>query len=142
ADALFGLEPGDWPAPRVLTPHAGELGRLLGEPSDWVDAHRLEAVRRAVDSFRCVVLLKGADTLVGAPGEGVLAPREGSRALAAAGRAAPPAAGSGGFPGRAGPARPPPAAGASAGGRAAGLAPQRVGLVASDVVAPLPVALA
>ena len=26
ADALFELEPGDWPAPRVLTPHEGELG--------------------------------------------------------------------------------------------------------------------
>ncbi len=58
ADALFELEPADWPAPRVLTPHAGELGRLLSEESSWVDAHRLEAVRRAVDRYRCVVLLK------------------------------------------------------------------------------------
>ena len=28
-DALWELEPGDWPAPRVLTPHSGELGRLI-----------------------------------------------------------------------------------------------------------------
>ena len=49
ADALFDLAPGDWPAPRVLTPHAGELARLLGDESGWVDAHRLEAVRRAAE---------------------------------------------------------------------------------------------
>ena len=72
ADALWELEPGDWPAPRVLTPHAGELGRLLGEDSSWVDAHRLAAVRRAVDRFNCVVLLKGFGTLIAAPGKGVL----------------------------------------------------------------------
>src|SRR6266540_6510171 len=85
ADALFGLEPADWPAPRVLTPHAGELGRLLGEESEWVDAHRLEAVTRAADRYRCVVLLKGADTLVAAPGEGVLVSAAGTPALATAG---------------------------------------------------------
>ena len=71
-DALWELEPGDWPAPRVLTPHSGELGRLIGEESSWVDAHRLEAVRRAVDRFDCIVLLKGTGTLIAAEGAGVL----------------------------------------------------------------------
>jgi hydroxyethylthiazole kinase-like uncharacterized protein yjeF len=71
-DGLWDLEPGDWPAARVLTPHTGELGRLIGEESSWVDAHRIEAVRRAVERFRCVVLLKGAGTLIAAPGAGVL----------------------------------------------------------------------
>ena len=71
-DALWELEPGDWPAPRVLTPHSGELGRLLGKESSWIDAHRLEAVREAVERFGCVVLLKGAGTLIAAPGKGVI----------------------------------------------------------------------
>jgi NAD(P)H-hydrate repair Nnr-like enzyme with NAD(P)H-hydrate dehydratase domain len=71
-DALWELEPGDWPAPRVLTPHSGELGRLIGEESSWVDAHRLQAVRRAVERFGCIVLLKGTGTLIAAPGTGVL----------------------------------------------------------------------
>jgi hydroxyethylthiazole kinase-like uncharacterized protein yjeF len=71
-DALWELEPGEWPAPRVLTPHSGELGRLIGEDAKWVDAHRLEAVRRAVDRFGCVVLLKGTGSLIAAPDKRIL----------------------------------------------------------------------
>src|ERR671922_305534 len=62
ADGLFELGPFERSAPTVLTPHEGELGRLLGLESGWVAAHRLEALRRAVERFRCAVLLKGADT--------------------------------------------------------------------------------
>jgi NAD(P)H-hydrate epimerase len=71
-DALFELEPADWPAPRVLTPHAGELGRLLGAESTWVDAHRLAALDEAVRRFGCTVVLKGDGTLVGDPGSGAI----------------------------------------------------------------------
>jgi NAD(P)H-hydrate epimerase len=85
ADALHELEPFERGAPTVLTPHAGELGRLLGESSDWVAAHRLAAVRRAADRFGCTVLLKGADTLVATPGDGVLVSGRGTSALATAG---------------------------------------------------------
>jgi NAD(P)H-hydrate epimerase len=53
--------------PAVLTPHEGEMGRLLGESSDWVRANRIGAVRRAADASGCVVLLKGADTLIAGP---------------------------------------------------------------------------
>ena len=85
ADGLWELEPVERAAPTVLTPHAGELGRLLGESSDWVDAHRLEAVRRGAERYGCVCLLKGSDTLVAAPGEGVLVSLFGEPALATAG---------------------------------------------------------
>ncbi len=54
--------------PTVLTPHSGELARLLEVETAWVDAHRLEAVHRALERFKCVVLLKGSDTIVAAPG--------------------------------------------------------------------------
>ncbi len=141
ADALFQLEPGDWPAPRVLTPHSGELGRLLGEESKWVDAHRLEAVRRAADRFRCVVLLKGADTLVAAPGEGVLVSAAGRPSLATAGTGDVLTGILAAFLAKGVDARLAAAAAAFAHGRAAELAPYQVGLVASDVIDALPHAL-
>src|SRR5207248_4075436 len=68
ADALFGFEPVERDAATVLTPHSGELARLLGVETEWVDAHRLEAAQRAVERFRCVVLLKGSETIIAARG--------------------------------------------------------------------------
>ncbi len=54
-------------APTVLTPHEGELGRLLGLDSAEIAAHRLRYAREAAQRSRCVVLLKGDDTIVAAP---------------------------------------------------------------------------
>jgi NAD(P)H-hydrate epimerase len=85
ADGLWELEPFTRAAPTVLTPHSGELGRLLGIDAKELDAHRLEAVRRAASRFGAVVLLKGADTLVASPREGVLVASYGTPALATAG---------------------------------------------------------
>ena len=85
ADGLYELEPVERSAPTVLTPHEGELARLLGEESEWVAAHRLEAVQRGAERFGCVCLLKGADTLIAAPGQGVLVSALGTPALATAG---------------------------------------------------------
>jgi hydroxyethylthiazole kinase-like uncharacterized protein yjeF len=48
----------------VLTPHAGELGRLLERPSAEVGEHRLAAAHEAADRSRAVVVLKGDDTIV------------------------------------------------------------------------------
>jgi NAD(P)H-hydrate epimerase len=52
----------------VLTPHSGELGRLLGVPYSEVDDDRFGAVSRAVAASGAVVLLKGRFSIVGAPG--------------------------------------------------------------------------
>ncbi|HXE46588.1 MAG TPA: NAD(P)H-hydrate dehydratase [Conexibacter sp.] len=51
-------------APTVLTPHGGELARLLGAASDDVRAARLAHARAAADRAGAVVVLKGDDTLV------------------------------------------------------------------------------
>jgi len=85
ADALWGLEPFERRPPTVLTPHTGELAALIGGDAREIDAHRLEAVRRAASLFGSVVLLKGADTLVTAPREGVLVATYGMPSLATAG---------------------------------------------------------
>lgn len=53
----------------VLTPHAGELGRLLGVPYAEVEDDRFGAVARAVELTGQVVLLKGRFSIIGAAGE-------------------------------------------------------------------------
>lgn len=55
-------------APTVITPHAGELARLLGISADEVNANRLRLAREAAARSGAVVVLKGADTIVAEPG--------------------------------------------------------------------------
>jgi NAD(P)H-hydrate epimerase len=90
ADGLWALAGHlDWvfarDAPTVLTPHAGELARLLAQDSARVDARRLDSVQAGADETGAVVLLKGADTLVAGRGRGVLVCDLGTPGLATAG---------------------------------------------------------
>ena len=71
-------------APTVITPHAGELGRLLGSGAKEVSANRLQSARKAADDYGCCVLLKGSDTLV-MHGDKVAINSTGGVALATAG---------------------------------------------------------
>jgi ADP-dependent NAD(P)H-hydrate dehydratase / NAD(P)H-hydrate epimerase len=138
ADALHELSPADWPAPRVLTPHEGELARLLGRESRDVAAHRLASVREAAERFGCVVLLKGADTLVAAPGRGVLVVALGLPSLATAGTGDVLTGIVGAFLAKGMEPQLAGAAGAAAQQLASVAAPQRAGLVASDLIDALP----
>jgi ADP-dependent NAD(P)H-hydrate dehydratase / NAD(P)H-hydrate epimerase len=141
ADALFGLEPVQRPAPTVLTPHSGELARLLGETPADVDAHRLAAARRAADRFGAVVLLKGADTIVVGPGGNPVVCDLAPPSLATAGSGDVLTGVIAAFLAKGMDAPLAAAAGAVAHGIAASLAPAQPGLIASDVVAALPQAL-
>jgi NAD(P)H-hydrate epimerase len=141
ADGLDGLTPAARSADTVLTPHSGELGRLLGEEPAWVDAHRLEALERAVERFGCVVLLKGADTLIGAPGEGVRVVGGNVPGLATAGTGDVLTGIIAAFLAKGLDGRTAAAAGAVVHRRAARLVGKAAGLVASDVVEALPEAL-
>ena len=72
-------------APTVLTPHEGELGRLLEIESGEVKAHRLACAREAARRSNAAVLLKGDDTMVALPGGEVAVSPGGTPALATAG---------------------------------------------------------
>jgi ADP-dependent NAD(P)H-hydrate dehydratase / NAD(P)H-hydrate epimerase len=72
-------------APTVLTPHAGELGRLLEVSSDEIERERLRHVRDAARRARAVVVLKGDDTLIAEPSGRVAVSPGGTPALATAG---------------------------------------------------------
>ena len=142
ADALFELEPAEWPAPRVLTPHEGELARLLGRESKEVAAHRLASLEEAVERFHCVVLLKGPDTLVAAPGRGLIVSALGLPSLATAGTGDVLTGIVGAFLAKGMDAQMAAAAAAAAQQRASVEASQRAGLVAGDLIEALPRVLA
>ncbi len=65
ADGLRHLPPRcEW---AVLTPHAGELARLLDVPRQEVEARMLWAATAAASRWHCVVVLKGPRTVIAAP---------------------------------------------------------------------------
>jgi NAD(P)H-hydrate epimerase len=131
------------PGPTVLTPHAGELGRLLDLPSAQIDAERLRHVRHAADVSGAIVVLKGDDSLVAEPAGRVAVSPGGAPALATAGTGDVLSGTIGAVLAKGVPAFDAACAGvalhAEAGRRAAGVhGPDTV--IASDVIAALPAA--
>ena len=62
-----GGELADRVSEMVVTPHAGEFGRLVGLPAAEVLEDRVGHARKAAAEFRCAVLLKGSRTVVAEP---------------------------------------------------------------------------
>ncbi|MGB0589505.1 MAG: NAD(P)H-hydrate dehydratase [Myxococcota bacterium] len=88
ADALNLMAPASattWPQSAVLTPHPGEAARLLGITTAAVQGDRLAALAALVKATGATVVLKGAGTLIGAPGRRTMILPGGVPALAAAG---------------------------------------------------------
>jgi NAD(P)H-hydrate epimerase len=131
--------------PTVLTPHEGELGRLLERDSGDVAAHRLAAAREAAERSEAIVVLKGDDTLV-VSGKRVAVARGGAGALATAGTGDVLSGTVGALLARGTDAFVATCAGVHAHQRAGRLAAERIGLpasvVAGDVVDALPGGLA
>ena len=53
--------------PRVLTPHPGEMARMLGTTIEAVQADRIEVTRTFAREHRVAIALKGAHTVIGGP---------------------------------------------------------------------------
>lgn len=86
ADALAALGGRcGWSVPMLLTPHAGELARLVGADREDVEARRLHHARAAARDLDAVVLLKGSTTVVARPDGQVRVNPTGTPALATAG---------------------------------------------------------
>ncbi len=77
--------PARFDIPALLTPHAGELARMLGESRVDVEARRLNFATEAARRWNATVLLKGSTTLVVAPDGRVRVNPTGTPALSTAG---------------------------------------------------------
>jgi len=141
ADGLAGLQPVERTGALVLTPHSGELARLLDRESSWVDAHRLEAAQATAERFGAVVLLKGQDTIVAAPGTGAIVSDLGPPSLATAGTGDVLTGVVASFLAKGVEAQLAAATAAVTHARAAQLVPHQGGLIASDLLGMLPLAL-
>ena len=73
------------PPATILTPHPGEAARLLGTDSSEVQRDRPAALHALVTKTGATVVLKGAGTLVGAPGRGIHVLRAGNPGMATGG---------------------------------------------------------
>lgn len=71
--------------PRVITPHPGELARLLGSDSASINADRIGAVREAAKVTQCVVVLKGYQSLIAEPDGHVFVNPTGNPGMASGG---------------------------------------------------------
>jgi NAD(P)H-hydrate epimerase len=69
----------------ILTPHAGELARLLGTTSEEIEADRFGAARSAAAKARSVVVLKGPHSVIASPEGRVVVNTTGNASLATAG---------------------------------------------------------
>lgn len=127
--------------PLVLTPHPGEMSRLLGIPIDQVTADPFGAAAKAAEAFACTVLLKGAPSLVATRGRETLVNVAGHSGLATGGNGDVLSGVVGAFLARG--MEPWDAAGAALwfAGRAAELAGRGRGLIPHDVADALPAAL-
>jgi hydroxyethylthiazole kinase-like uncharacterized protein yjeF len=130
-------------APTLITPHAGELARLLGADRSDVEARRLRFATQAAAELGCTVLLKGSTTVIASPSSGleVLVNPTGTSWLATAGSGDVLSGLAGSLLAQGlGPARA-AAAAAYLHGIAARLAAEGAPIGATDVIAALPAAI-
>ncbi len=72
-------------APIILTPHTGEMKRLTGLTSKYIEDNRLEVAEDFVREYECVLVLKGKNTLISQRNEETLVNPTGNPGMAVAG---------------------------------------------------------
>jgi len=75
----------DLPFPLIITPHPGELSRLINTPIDEIEKNRVEVARQTAKDFNLVLVLKGAPTVVAEPTGQVYVNPTGNSGMATAG---------------------------------------------------------
>ncbi len=87
ADALNSVSRGVHlpPGGCVLTPHPGEMSRMLERSIAEIQADRLLTVKHAVERFQKTILLKGPYSIVGEPGQPMLVNSTGNPGMASGG---------------------------------------------------------
>jgi hydroxyethylthiazole kinase-like uncharacterized protein yjeF len=73
------------PGPIVMTPHPGEMARLLGQSTAAINADRISAARRLCEAAGAYCLLKGNRTVIASPGGVVYVNSSGNPGMATAG---------------------------------------------------------
>ncbi|HEX8151922.1 MAG TPA: NAD(P)H-hydrate dehydratase, partial [Thermoanaerobaculia bacterium] len=84
----FAEEPGEinpHGLPRVITPHPGELARILGTTTTAINNDRIAAAREAARATNAIVVLKGHQTLVAEPDGHVYVNPTGNAGMASGG---------------------------------------------------------
>ncbi len=128
----------------VVTPHPGEMSRLLGRPVPDIQADRVGAAREAAKAWNAVVVFKGAGTVIAAPDGSAWVNATGNPGMAAGGSGDVLAGAVGGFLAQGLPPLEAALAGVSVHGLAGDIAARQIGsrgLLASDIAHRLPAAM-
>ena len=68
----------------ILTPHPGEMARLIGKDISYVEKNRIECSRAFAKQYKCIVLLKGYNTVI-TDGKDVFINKTGNSKMASGG---------------------------------------------------------
>ena len=70
---------------RILTPHYGELSRIIGVPIEQISRDRIEIARTCAERFDSILVVKGSPTIVAGPDGNVFVNPTGNSGMATAG---------------------------------------------------------